>query len=154
VATIPALALKLPRYRVSKESLGSIYEAASQLTRSTYDVLHCQFGVLAPMVLLLRQLGFLKGKLITSFRDYDATKFLQHRPGFYDEVFAEGDLFITVSQNLRRRLIDLGCDDRAIAVLRRDIDHKKFAYVENMLTEPLKVVSVARLVEKKASGTG
>ena len=146
-----ARALNILQYRRQATSLRLLYDVISVLRRKSYDVVHCQFGPLGPRILRLKQIGAITGKLITSFRGYDATRSLQQRSGIYDELFKEGDLFLPVSQAFRQRLIDVGCDARKIRVLHSGIDSAKFKYIEPRRSEDeiTKVLTIARLVEKK-----
>lgn len=116
-----------------------------------YDVIHCQFGTLGPLALLLRQIGAASGKLFVSFRGYDATKHMQRHPGVFDTLFRGADLILPVSRSLAEQLIAAGCHPEKITVLHSGVDHGKLEYSERLLTEgqPIKVLTIARLVEKK-----
>jgi colanic acid/amylovoran biosynthesis glycosyltransferase len=116
-----------------------------------YDIIHCQFGVLALPVLDLLKIGAIHGKLVTSFRGYDATRVIDTHPGIYDDLFKKGNLFLPVSESLKNRLIEAGCDVDKICIHRSGIDCRKFVYTETRLDEgsPVRLISVARLVEKK-----
>ena len=88
---------------------------------------------------------------MTSFRGYDVTVFLKNHPGIYHELFREGDLFLPVCEFLKERLIQEGCEEKKIVVHYSGIDCSKFEYVQRqrVLGEPIKVLTIARLVEKK-----
>ena len=53
------------------------YKAMTFLNHHTYDIIHCQFGTLGLICLLFRELGILKGKIITTFRGSDISKVLR-----------------------------------------------------------------------------
>ena len=116
-----------------------------------YDIIHCQFGKLGPPVLELRRIGAIHGKLVTSFRGYDATVLIDKYPGFYDQLFKEGDLFLPVSASLKKRLIEAGCDPSRIHIHRSGIDCSRFSLAESRISNdgPVRLISVARLIEKK-----
>lgn len=119
--------------------------------RRDYDVIHCQFGPLGRLALRLRQVGALRGALVTAFRGYDATKYLRRHPHAYDQLFREGELFLPVSDELRRVLIAHGADAAKIEVHRSGIDCAKFSFRVRTRAEaqPTCVLSIGRLVEKK-----
>ncbi len=117
-----------------------------------YDIIHAQFGTVALKSLLARQLGLLRGRLITSFRGYDATWWpTGEREGIYGGLFRQGDLFLPVSDSLRDRLVDLGCDPARIRVHPSGVDTGAIAYRAPSWSagRPLRLACVGRLVEKK-----
>jgi len=117
----------------------------------SYDVIHCQFGTIANRVLNLIETGILSGKLVTSFRGYDATRYVLENPGIYDRLFKRGDYFLPVSHSLRKTIEKLGCPEDRIMVVHSGIqlDQFKYAAIKHPDNGPVKVITVARLVEKK-----
>lgn len=89
-------------------TLGVLQIASRDRSAGGYDVVHCQYGTLGRSLLRLKSLGAIRGKLVTSFRGHDITQHEKLKPGFYDHLFREGDLFLPVSRSLQRRLLDLG----------------------------------------------
>lgn len=116
-----------------------------------YDVVHCQFGLLGRLALRLRQIGALEGALVTAFRGYDATQYLRARPRAYDALFREGDAFLPVSGALAHALIAHGCPPTRVDVHHSGIDCRQFQYRARIKNshEPVRIATVARLVEKK-----
>ena len=130
----------------------SAIRALFLITRNNrYDIIHCQFGKLGPVVISLKKFGAIYGKLVTSFRGYDATKVIEYNPGIYDELFEKGDLFLPVSESLKKRIIEAGCKPDKTCVHRSGIDCSKFisSGPQAPKDEPLKLLTIARLVEKK-----
>jgi colanic acid/amylovoran biosynthesis glycosyltransferase len=122
------------------------------LKNRTYDIIHCQDGLLGLRCLALRRVGLIQGKLITSFRGADATKEPKGvKSHMYDALFQEGDLFLAVCQHLKNRLIELGCNEKKVRVHRSAIDCRRFRFVTRGLngTDEVRLVTTARLVEKK-----
>lgn len=121
------------------------------LERGSFDIIHCQFGPLGLKAVLLRQIGAINCKIVTSMRGYDVTKLLKENPGIYHELFREGDLFLPVCQSLKERLIHAGCDEKKIVVHYSGIDCSKFKYSQRhrINGEHTKILTIARLVEKK-----
>lgn len=116
-----------------------------------YDVIHCQFGPLGRLALRLRQIGALHGALITAFRGYDATRYVRSHPHAYDALFREGEAFLPVSHALAHELAERGCPTNRIEVHHSGIDCQRFRYRAHTKAaqEPTRLVTVARLVEKK-----
>ena len=79
------------------------YRAMPFLRRESYDIIHCQFGLFGIIALALRQIGLIEGKLITGFRGYDISRYLQKRGDrVYDELFQQGDFFVTNCEFFRQ----------------------------------------------------
>lgn len=119
-----------------------------------YDVIHCQFGPLGTIAVRLRRIGAWDGAIVTAFRGYDATELLKRSPHRYDDLFRDGDLFLPVSAALAESLRAHGCDPAKLLVHHSGIDCRSLTYRPRMLApaERVRLVSVARLVEKKGIG--
>lgn len=116
-----------------------------------HDVIHCQFGPLGRRAVRLRQIGVWDGAAVTTFRGYDATQYLRNRPNAYVDLFREGELFLAVSRSIERHLINRLCPPDRLVVQRSGVRCQAIAYRERRLGpgEPVRILSVARLVEKK-----
>lgn len=113
--------------RNPKFSLRLLYSAVSFLDRGPYDIIHCNYGETGLFLLQLKKNLGLQGKLVISFHGYDVSRFTRiHGDQVYDTLFAEADLFLAVSDSIRQRLIELGCDERKILVHHSGIDLKRF----------------------------
>lgn len=122
------------------------------LGRGPYDIVHCQFGPNGIWGALLRELGVVSGKLITTFHGYDVSSYPARWGGrAYADLFKVGDLFLCVSENMRAKLIRLGCDPSKIIVHRCGINLKQFRLARNERNTGgrFTVLTVARLIEKK-----
>lgn len=148
-----ARSLNVGRYGRMSVSLRLLLSARVFLRhgRQRYDVIHCQFGPLGNIALRLRQIGAWDGALITAFRGYDATSLLKRSPRLYADLFREGDMFLPVSRALQRELTAHGCPVTKLDVHHSGIDCARLQYRARTLApgEPLKLLSIARLVEKK-----
>ena len=128
------------------------YKSFPFIRLQKYDLIHCQFGLFGLMCLAFRQLGLLEGKLITNFRGYDISKYLQKRGNnVYEQLFREGDFFIANCEYFRQRAIDLGCQDEQIVVLGSGIDCTKFTFKPRYVPNHgcVRIVTTGRLIEKK-----
>lgn len=135
----------------SRWGLRFLYRVLAMVDRGPYDIIHCQFGTMGPLALKLKQLGVTDGYLVTSFRGFDITKFLLTRPGYYEELFRRGDLFLPVSKSLRDKLLANGCPAEKIGILHSGIDCSQFSYSirHKSPTEAIRILGIGRFVEKK-----
>ena len=128
------------------------FHAVPWLPGKTYDVVHGCFGPDGIRGDRLRRIGAARGRLVTSFRGADITRYVQSRgKGVYRGLFARGDLFMPVSEDFARRLQSLGADPGKIVVHRTGIDVGLFGYRARAPREgqPMRLATVARLIEKK-----
>jgi colanic acid/amylovoran biosynthesis glycosyltransferase len=143
--------LNIFRYGKRAGSLSLLFMSIQLLERGPFDIIHCQFGTLGPSGVAFKEICPGNCKIVTSIRGYDVTVFLKKHPGIYHELFREGDLFLPVCEFLKERLIQEGCEEKKIVVHYSGIECSKFEYVQRqrMPGEPIKVLTIARLVEKK-----
>ena len=144
--------LNIFRYGTSALSFSLLFMSIALIRKGgSFDVLYCQFGTLGPSAVWLREINHSKSKIAVSIRGYDVTTYLEVHPGFYRSVFREADLFLPVCEFLKDRLIQEGCEEKKIVVHYDGIDCSKFEYLPRGRAsgEPIRVLTIARLVEKK-----
>ena len=145
--------LNVFRYGKKAASLRLLYAVIPFLyKRPQYDVIQCHFGTKGLEGLKLRDIGAIKGKLCTTFHGLDISGNLQKfGDRVYDSLFDKGDLFLPISECWKRRLVDLGCEEKKIIVHRMGIDCHKFNLTPRQpyTDGQIRLVTVARLVEKK-----
>lgn len=144
--------LSVPRFGREAVLLRIFCQIAPFLGKPPYDIVHCQFGPLGQLGLILKDLGVFHGKLVTSFRGYDISSYVRsYGSGVYRELFRRGDLFLCVSSAIRDKLIKLGCEENKVFVHRSGIDPANLRYraCRVQKDEKRRVATVARLVEKK-----
>ncbi|WP_447964776.1 glycosyltransferase [Nitrospira sp. Ecomares 2.1] len=149
---VPILrSLNVFRYGRSAATFSLLYQIIPFLGKGPFDIIHCQFGTYGPQGLYLKQVVAETAKVVTSFRGFDATKSVQAHPDLYQTLFREGDLFLPVSHSLKRLIIQLGCDEDKIVVLPSGINCHTLPFSPKTLKrgEPVRVITIARLVEKK-----
>jgi colanic acid/amylovoran biosynthesis glycosyltransferase len=133
-------------------SLTLLYNIIPVIDKEPYDIIHCQFGPLGLKAMSLRNLGILKGKLITSFRGYDISQYLrQHGDDVYNELFDTGDFFLTNCEYFKRRLLKLGCDEKKVIVHRSGLDCTRFVFSPRRPHPDgrIRIATTGRLMEKK-----
>jgi colanic acid/amylovoran biosynthesis glycosyltransferase len=144
--------LDIFKYGQQVTSLKWFYRAIPLLENKSYDIIHCQFGTIAQMGLVLRQTGLIKGKLMTTFRGIDISSYVQKEGDrIYEKVFVEGDFFLANCEFFRSRAIAIGCDPQKIVVHGSGIDCDKFTFSPRHFPKngKIQIVTTGRLVEKK-----
>jgi len=145
-----ALVQSLNPLRFGREaiSLGLLRAAAAWLPGRSYDVVHCQFGGNGVRAMMLHELGVLGGPVVTTFHGTDMSAYLRRwGTGPYRRLLAAGDLFLPVCHRWSQRLIELGGDPERIRVHHMGVDCTRIPVARG--PGPRRVLSVARLIEKK-----
>ncbi|MBW2606221.1 MAG: glycosyltransferase [Deltaproteobacteria bacterium] len=132
--------------------LSLLYGATPFIGRREYDVIHCHYGKNGLRGSFYREIGAIRGKLLVTFHGYDITEYMQrYGPHVYDRLFEKADLFLPISDNWKRRLIEKGCPTEKIQTHRMGIDCEKFRFAPRRSPDrgPVRLITIARLVEKK-----
>ncbi|KAA5949720.1 colanic acid biosynthesis glycosyltransferase WcaL [Pantoea sp. Bo_2] len=152
--TKPSLlrSLNVRRYgaQSSKLLLPSIVANAKQTF--TADVFLVHFGYAGALANKLRELGVLKGKQATVFHGADISRrhILEEHKLDYVNLFRQSELMLPISHLWENKLIEMGCPPEKIHVTRMGIEPEKFNFQPRQaFHKPLRIVSVARLTEKK-----
>ena len=136
-------------------SLRLFFTAAAFLEARDHDIVFCHLGVNGLLALRMKRMGILKGRIVTVFHMADLMDLAQAQmPAELGGLFSEGDLFLPVNRPVKLRLIELGCPERKIVVHRMGVDaaHFDVSARRRFGASSLKILSVARLVEKKGLG--
>jgi colanic acid/amylovoran biosynthesis glycosyltransferase len=145
--------LNFLQYGRRASSLRLLYSVIPFLNkREPYDIIHGQFGCYGVDGMILREIGAIEGKLVTSFRGSDISKYIQKNgERVYDELFIKGDLFLANCEFFRKKAIKLGCPPEKISVQGSGIDCAAFPFCPRHIqpNEIIRLVTVGRLVEKK-----
>lgn len=130
--------------------LPSIVANASQTF--TADVFLVHFGYAGALANKLRELGVLRGKQATVFHGADISRrhILDEHKRDYVNLFKQSELMLPISHLWQNRLIEMGCPPEKIHVTRMGMEPEKFNFHPRQgFHKPLRIVSVARLTEKK-----
>ncbi len=143
-------ALAGPAISVSKFDIIRI-SASVLASHRRYDIVHSHFGPNGILVARLRELGLLaEAKCVTTFHGYDVSSYVrQYSANVYAELFRSGDQFIAIGNEMKQRLIDMGCNAAKIAVIPMGVDVTRLQPTTNKSTSGRQILSVGRLVEKK-----
>lgn len=144
-------ALSRAEFGFQAASLSILYRLAklSAVSRS-YDVIHAHFGPVGNSFRFVRQSW--RAPMLVSFHGYDfsATP-RQQGPAVYQKLFSTADLVTVNSNYMGQQLQRLGCSPDKIRKLSYGIDLEKYPFRPRTLArdEPVRIVTVGRLVEKK-----
>jgi colanic acid/amylovoran biosynthesis glycosyltransferase len=122
------------------------------LESPAYDVIHCHFGPAGILGQHLREIGAMKGPLITTFYGYDVGSYVKREgSGVYAELFRKGEAFTCLSNFMRGKLVSAGCDPAKISIFRLGTNLEEFQFCERRVNSDgfVRLITVARLVEKK-----
>ena len=140
------------RYGKAAINLESLYGQRSLWQTPDYDIIHSHFGPIGIFGQHLRDIGVLRGPMVTTFHGYDIGSYLNQRSAaVYRNLFRKGDAFTCSSKFIRAKLIDAGCDSSKISLFKLGTDLTKFDFLERQIGPDgiIRLITVARLVEKK-----
>jgi len=124
--------------------------AAGHLSLGVHDVLHVQMGHTARSFLFAREA--VRAPLVVTYRGFDFSAYPRvHGSDCYQAVFEVADAVTYNCEHARGRLLELGCPDSRLSKYTSALDVDEFAFRERTLEPgtPLRLVTVARLTEKK-----
>lgn len=149
-------AMNLVRYGAEARSLRLFYWAAELAGEDAFDIIHCHFGPRGRVAAFLREIGAMRGKLVTVFHGVDVSAYLHHHPRIYRHLFARGDLFLPISEAWKHRLIEYGCDPARIVVHRMGVDTYRFRSQakDRDRSPPHRILTIGRMIEKKGIDDG
>lgn len=144
--------LNVRRYGAQSSKL--LLPAIVANARQTYvaDIFLVHFGYAGALANKLRELGILKGKQATVFHGADISRrhILDEHKQDYRNLFQQSELMLPISHLWQNKLIEMGCPPEKIHVTRMGIEPEKFNFKpRDAFHTPLRIVSVARLTEKK-----
>jgi colanic acid/amylovoran biosynthesis glycosyltransferase len=136
-------------YGYRARSLSALYrlDRLSALRRG-YDVLHAHFGPVGECFRFARQLW--KAPLVVSFHGYDFST-VPRREGrdCYARLFGEADVIMVNSDYTRGEVQKLGGPETKLRKLPMGLDPGAFEFKERRVAGPVRLITVARLVEIK-----
>lgn len=117
-----------------------------------YDVLHAHFGPVGNSFRFVKQLWHVP--FLVSFHGYDFAT-VSPESNIYEKLFASADLVTANSHYAGRKLQALGCSGDKIVQLSYGIDVENYRLRARTATigQPVRILTIGRLVEKKASNT-
>ncbi|HEB87033.1 MAG TPA: colanic acid biosynthesis glycosyltransferase WcaL [Gammaproteobacteria bacterium] len=117
-----------------------------------FDLLFAHFGPNGLRANWYRDAGLVDAPLVTVFHGFDLSTYLNHHNDqVYEPLFRNGDLFLPISRYWQEKLVAIGCPPERTRVHHVGIDCEQFAFQPRTYIkgEPVVLISVVRLVEKK-----
>jgi colanic acid/amylovoran biosynthesis glycosyltransferase len=143
--------LNMIRYGKDTLSLRLFYYALIPSLGEGFDIIHCHFGPNGIVGVYLKEIGVSR-KCITSFHGYDVNSYPKAAgKKVYDHLFKKGDLFTCNTEFTKKRVAELGCNERKIMILPVGLGIEKFRFSERRVLdkESIKILTVGRLIEEK-----
>ncbi|MBU1127282.1 glycosyltransferase [Patescibacteria group bacterium] len=136
---------------ISKREKFELFFRGFSFLGKDIDVLISCFGPNGRDAVFLKRMGVINSKIIVSFFGYDLTKiFKQFNPkAYYKEVLKEADLLLPICEFFKKKLLDIGADNKKIKVHHIGIDMDGFKFEKRKRAKKLKILTVSRLVSKK-----
>jgi colanic acid/amylovoran biosynthesis glycosyltransferase len=144
--------LNVFKYGRQAASFNLLFQIIPFLDKGPYDIIHCHFGPSGNIAVLLKEVGAIRGKVITAFHGYDLSSYIgKNGNRVYEKLFKKGELFLPISRRWKKKLINLGCPKGKVLVHRMGIDVGRLGFLQRKIRKSVKIniLSVARLVEKK-----
>lgn len=137
-------------------SLRLLYMVLPYVGRKPYDIIHCHFGPNGLLGVRLRELGAIKGKIVTTFHGYDIRLGIQNGPDYYAKLKKNSDVFLSISPYNKHHLLSFGFDPNKIVDHPVGIDTRRFsshweskAHLNHDDHRTARILTVARLVPEK-----
>ena len=142
--------IKFPHYYFYNWTLANMKKTLLRTTSGmSTKIIHSHFGYDGVVsVDLKKKLGC---KLITTFYGGDVRRTVKHKPGIYKRLKEEGDLFLAISDLMKKDLIELGFPEDKIEVWRLGVDTEIFSPSKKVRNpdKPLRFLTIARLSREK-----
>ena len=122
-----------------------------------YDALHAYFGTPGRAAAMLRDVGAVKGPLVTSFLGFDVTLLPLKVPhDYYRRLFDRAECLTVSSKYMRKLLLELGAPERKTRVLPLGMPLERFEFKARRRQdgEPLRLMTAARLSKIKGLDWG
>ena len=116
------------------------------------QIVHCHMGMIANRYLVIREILGLTQPFVTTFYGQDSSKYIKAKgTQVYNELKKEGEYLLTMTEEMRERMIDFGFPRDKTRVHYTGILLNKSHFLERHYEygSVFKIVFVGRFVEKK-----
>lgn len=151
-SALAALLSPEPHNALIGRGRGMLLRAAAMQGEGAYfDLVHAHFAAQGEVMGWFRKHGLLRAPLVVSLHGFDVTRpnALQQKP--YPLMCRYADRFIVTTAFMQAQAQEIGCPPEKIVRLPIGIRVRRFPFIERrwLPGEPLRLLSIARLVEKK-----
>ncbi len=132
-------------------ALQGLLAARSLAVQGPFDVMHCQFGSIANMAVMLERAGIVRAPIVTSFRGSDLTSYVRCLPRAFRLLASSGARFLPVCTPFVAALEALGVPGRRIEVHFSGIDVAQFPFSSHDApsARPARLLAIGRMTGKK-----
>jgi len=143
-------ALDVKKYGSAARSLRYLFWSVPFVGQN-FDLVHCHFATIADDFLAIRDIVGVPYKFITTFYGYDASYVFKNYLDAYERLKKESLLFLVMSEDMEKRIIEHGFSPDKIRVLPVGIKPDRYLFKERTLGlgGKVQIISVGRFVEKK-----
>ena len=148
--------LNVFKYGAEAWSLNYYFQAFA-FTEVRGDVTIAHFGPNGLVGARMKELGALPERLVCFFHAYDLTSYVARKGrDVYFALFCQCTNAVAISSRGREQLLELGCPPVKIARIHMGVDTAEYESALRNIDplKPLRILSVARLVEKKGISFG
>lgn len=149
MATLRALNV----FRFGRNALsGKMLFWAAPFADASFDLVHCHFGPMAMKYLSIKDILRLPQKIVVTFYGFDVSQIVKQKgTAYYTRLIKEASLVLTMSENMRGRVVALGFAPEKVFPLPVSIDVGSYPFARREAPKDgtTRLVSVGRFVEKK-----
>ena len=145
------------KYGLKSKTLKMWFQAAIFLKHKDAQIFHAHFGINGKLLAEMKEIGAIKGKIITSFYGYDTFSTNKSRVYFrayYKDAFNYSKHIITSSNYLLNNLIELNVPKDKVKVNSVGVDLNEFKFKNRDYSDTLKIITVGRLIKLKGQHLG
>ncbi|WP_171817141.1 glycosyltransferase [Winogradskyella sp. PG-2] len=149
--------LNKKRYGLKSQTLKMWFQAATFLKYRDAEVFHAHFGINGKLLAEMKEIGAIKGKIITSFYGYDTfstDETQEHFINYYLGAFKASKQIVTSSNYLFNNLLKLNVPKGIVFVNPVGVDIDIFNYKNRSFDGSLKIITVGRLIKLKGQHVG
>lgn len=120
--------------------------------KTNYDIFYGCLGYMGSTLVALRQLGIIQGKIITTYASNDIYVYPhQFKHNVYASLWKYCNLHLCNTNYAANCIKELGANPSSIKTLPLGLDLNQFPFKERIAdpNSPIKILTMARLVEKK-----
>ncbi|MBL8014516.1 MAG: glycosyltransferase [Candidatus Omnitrophica bacterium] len=145
------------KYGREATSLNYFYKVLLFSRLGGFDIIQCHYGHNGNLAAVLKELG-IPGKVVTMFHGYDIRRAIDSGGKTYGPLIKNADAILAISDHNFKYLAQFGFDPAKIISHPVGIDLKRYRLKDNgavrPLTNPIRIITVCRLVKEKGIAFG
>ena len=149
--------LNTKRYGLKAKTLKMWFQASIFLKYREADIFHAHFGKNGKLLSEMKDIGAIKGDIITSFYGYDTFSTDNDRTYFknyYKSTFVTSNNIVTSSRYLFNNLICLGVPEHKVLINPVGVNIDLFRYRNRVYSNRLHIITIGRLIRLKGQHLG